>query len=287
MSLLSSLNQALEKTRQIFTTAVNAKNIEELEAILLRADVGVTSTDYILSKIRSSKSESKNYRDVLFDILVNILQKPNYKMHSSKPAILMIIGTPGSGKTTTIAKLANLEQKNNKKVIIAASDTYRAAAAHQLEIWAKRTGTEIVFSQKGQDAGAVAFDTIQKAQSGKFDIVLIDTAGRLHTRKDLMDEAKKIKRVCQKFRSDAPDDIWLILDATVGQNGIEQAKIFHKELNLTGVVITKLDGTAKGGVIIPIALELGLPIRYLGLGETIEDLVEFEPNGFVKELLSG
>ncbi len=286
MSLLNSLSQALKKTRQVFTSAVNAKNLEDLESILLQADVGITSTNFILDKIRKVKYENKNYQDILCETLVNILNQPEKIKNTIKPEIVMIVGVPGSGKTTSIAKFAHLWQKNNKKVIIAASDTYRAAASHQLEIWSKRIGSEIVYSQQGQDAGAVAFDAIQKAQSRNIDTVLIDTAGRLHTRKDLMDEAKKIKRVCQKFRYDAPDDIWLILDATVGQNGIEQAKTFNKELNLTGVIVTKLDGTAKGGVIIPIVLELGLPIRYLGLGETLDDIVEFEAYSFVKALLN-
>ncbi|MCX7784814.1 MAG: signal recognition particle-docking protein FtsY [candidate division WOR-3 bacterium] len=286
MSLFQLLKNTLKKTRQIFQGVINAQSLEELEAILLSADIGVASTQYIINKIKDQAPS--NYYQALIKTIKEILQKP----HSpSKPLaypleIIMIVGVPGSGKTTTIAKLANLWQKQGKKVIISASDTYRDAAAQQLKIWAERVGVNIVFSEKGQDAGAVAFDTIQKAQSAKFDIVLIDTAGRLHTRKDLMEECKKIKRVCQKFRADAPDEIWLILDATVGQNGIVQARTFHQELNLTGVIITKLDGTAKGGVVIPVALELGLPIRYIGIGETEDAINEFDTEAFVQALLS-
>lgn len=286
MSLLQLFKNTLKKTRQIFQGVINAQNLEELEAILLSADIGITSTQYIINKLKTQAPS--NYKQALFEIIKEILQKPNslIKTSSNPLQIIMIVGVPGSGKTTTIAKLANLWQKQGKKVIISASDTYRDAAAQQLKIWAERVGVNVVFSEKGQDAGAVAFDTIQKAQSAKFDIVLIDTAGRLHTRKDLMEECKKIKRVCQKFRADAPDEIWLILDATVGQNGIVQARTFHQELNLTGVVITKLDGTAKGGVVIPVALELNLPIRYIGIGETEDAINEFDADTFVRALLS-
>jgi fused signal recognition particle receptor len=286
MALFQKLNQALRKTRSIFSGAASARNLNELEEVLLQADVGIKSTEEILQRIKKTFGDHQDYKNALSQILSDILQTNPYTLPlDKKPLIMMIVGIPGSGKTTTIAKLADLWQKQGKKVLISASDTYRAAAATQLGIWAERVGVEIVYSDKGQDAGAVAYDTIQKALSGNFDIVLIDTAGRLHTRKDLMEEAKKIKRVCQKFRTDAPDDIWLIIDATVGQNGIEQAKIFNRELNLTGIIITKLDGTAKGGVVIPIALELKLPIRFLGIGENAEDLQEFENEKFVQALL--
>ncbi len=289
MSFFSSLSNALKKTRQIFTGAVNATSIEELESILLQSDVGFKSTQYILEEIQ--KSKNKNYHESLKEILIKIFTSnqspnPNPQTLILKPQIIMIVGIPGSGKTTTIAKLANHWQKQGKKVVVSASDTYRAAAASQLNIWAERVGVEIVYSEKGQDAGAIAFDAIQKAQSNDFDIVLIDTAGRLHTRKDLMEEAKKIKRVCQKFRTDAPDEIWLILDATIGQNSLEQAKTFNQELKITGAIITKLDGTAKGGVIIPVVRELGIPIQFLGLGENAEDLEEFNAEKFIQALLN-
>ncbi len=286
MSLFQKLAQALKKTRSIFSGAISAENIEQVEEALLRADVGVASTTYIIDQLKKSNASKHEYKEQLNQILHKILTNhPTKELPFHKPYIIMIVGTPGSGKTTTIAKLSYLFSEQGKKVIISASDTYRAAASTQLGIWAERVGVDIVYSQKGQDAGAVAYDSIQKAISHNTDIVLIDTAGRLHTRKDLMEEAKKIKRVCQKFRTDTPDAIWLILDATVGQNGIQQAKIFNQELNLTGVIITKLDGTAKGGVIIPIVRELNLPIHYLGLGETAQDLEPFDAEKYIQTLL--
>jgi len=285
MAFFSKLTQVLKKTRRVFSGAVNAKSIDQLEGVLLLADVGIRSTTYILEQIRNS-NVNNNYKEILTKILYDILNIIPYSLKMDQLQIIMIVGIPGSGKTTTIAKLANLWNKQGKKVLISASDTYRAAAANQLGIWAERIGVETVYSEKGQDAGAIVFDAIQKGISRNFDIILIDTAGRLHTRKDLMEEAKKIKRVCQKFRSDAPNEIWLILDATVGQNGIEQAKKFNQELNLTGLIVTKLDGTAKAGVIIPIVMELQLPIRFLGLGESTEDIQVFDSESFVSALLS-
>jgi fused signal recognition particle receptor len=287
MAFFKRLTQALQKTRAIFGGAISAKSIEELEEVLLQADIGVKSTEYILERIKKSNNTEQNYKEALIHILTEILQTNPYSLPQDRiPQVIMVVGIPGSGKTTTIAKLANLFATQSKKVLISASDTYRAAAATQLGIWAERIGVEIVYSEKGQDAGAVAFDAIQKGQSGNFDVILIDTAGRLHTRKDLMEEAKKIKRVCQKFRTDAPDEIWLILDATVGQNGIEQAKTFNQELKLSGLIVTKLDGTAKGGVIIPIVMELKLPIRFLGIGENAEDLQEFKVEEYIQALIA-
>jgi fused signal recognition particle receptor len=198
----------------------------------------------------------------------------------------MVVGVNGSGKTTTVGKLAYLYRRQGKSVIVAASDTYRDAAAPQLQVWTERAGVEIVYSERGQDAAAVAFDAITRARSQNADLVLVDTAGRLHTRRDLMDEVKKIKRVIGKVREDAPDEIWLVLDATVGQNGIAQARTFNAELELTGIIVTKLDGTAKGGVLIPIVDELKLPIRYIGIGEELEDLQPFSAREFVQALFS-
>lgn len=286
MSLFQKLTQALKKTRSIFSSAISAENIEELEQALLQADVGYPSTEYIIEKLKKSKASQHEYKQHINQILHEIFAYQPLKTQAKHtPCIIMVVGTPGSGKTTTIAKLSYLFNEQGKQVIISASDTYRAAASTQLGIWAERVGVQIIYSQKGQDAGAVAYDAIQKAISSKSDIVLIDTAGRLHIRKDLMQEAHKIKRVCQKFRTDAPDEIWLILDATIGQNGIQQTKTFNQELNLTGVIITKLDGTAKGGVIIPIVRELNLPIHYLGLGENAQDLEPFDAEKYIEVLL--
>lgn len=285
MTFFQKIAQALNKTHQVFSGINNAKSLEQLEEVLLSADVGIKSTAYILEQIKNSHVTDNNYKAILVKILNDILKTPYYSLKPNYLQIIMVVGVPGSGKTTTVAKLASFYSEQGKKVLISASDTYRAAAATQLGIWAKRAGVEIVYSEKGQDAGAVAFDAIQKGQVNNFDIVLIDTAGRLHTRKDLMGEAKKIKRVCQKFRPTAPEEIWFILDATLGQNSIEQAKIFNQELNLTGIIVTKLDGTAKGGVIIPVVMELSLPIRFLGIGEGIKDLQEFEATQFISALI--
>jgi fused signal recognition particle receptor len=196
----------------------------------------------------------------------------------------MVVGVNGSGKTTTVGKLCHFLSRQGTRVLVAAADTYRDAAAEQLKVWAARAGVEMVFSQQGQDAAAVAFDAIRRAGNAGFDMVLVDTAGRLHTRKDLMEEVVKIRRVCGKARPGAPDEVWLVLDATVGQNGLRQARAFHEQLGLTGIIVSKLDGTARGGVLIPIALELGVPIRYVGTGETLDDLAEFDPAEFTRAL---
>jgi len=200
------------------------------------------------------------------------------------PEVIMIVGVNGSGKTTTVGKLCNWYREQGKRVVVAAADTYRDAASEQLDVWAGRADVEIVLSKQGQDAGAVAFDAIQKGMQRGFDTVVIDTAGRLHTRKDLMDEAVKIKRVCGKVKPGSPDEMWLVLDATVGQNGLRQAAAFNEQLGLTGLIITKLDGTAKGGVLIPIVMELGVPIKFIGTGETLEDLEPFVPEAYARAL---
>jgi len=257
---------------------------EEIEAALLEADVGVKATEHLLARIRTRGGDpAAALKAEIISLLA--VEAPAAHLEERKPRITMIVGVNGSGKTTTVGKLADRERREGKSVIVAASDTYRDAAAPQLRIWAERAGVEIVFSERGQDAAAVAFDAVVRAQSRSADIVLVDTAGRLHTRRDLMDEAKKIKRVLGKVRDGAPDDIWLVLDATVGQNGIVQARSFDAELGLTGLIVTKLDGTAKGGVLIPIALELKLPIRYVGVGEELEDLQPFAPEEFAAALL--
>jgi fused signal recognition particle receptor len=277
------LASGLAKTRHVFQRLLVAANTEELEEALLAADVGVKATGILVDKVKSAAGDR---REVLETEIARLLS-PKPQAPSSKPQpplVVMIVGVNGSGKTTTIGKLCRLFADQGRRVVVAAADTYRDAAAEQLGIWAKRAGVEIVSSLQGQDAAAVAFDTIQKAVQKSIDVVLVDTAGRLHTRKDLMDEAVKIKRVCAKVKPGAPDEVWLVLDATVGQNGLRQAAAFNEQLGLTGLVVAKLDGTAKGGVLIPIVMELGVPVRFIGTGESLDDIQPFDPEAYAKAL---
>ena len=279
----AKLTSGLAKTRHVFQRLLVAANTEELEEALLAADVGVKATDILVEKVKRATGDR---RDVLETEMARLLSPPPQapKPEPQPPLVVMIVGVNGSGKTTTVGKLCRLFADQGQRVVVAAADTYRDAAAEQLGIWAERAGVEIVSSVQGQDAAAVAFDTIQKAVQKKIDVVLVDTAGRLHTRKDLMDEAVKIKRVCAKVKPGAPDEVWLVLDATVGQNGLRQAAVFNDQLGLTGLVVAKLDGTAKGGVLIPIVMELGVPVRFTGTGESLDDIEPFDPQAYAKAL---
>lgn len=280
-SVFERIKNGLKKTREKLSQFLKSENIEDLEAALLSADVGVKATSYLLEKVKGQVDKAA----VLKREITNLLKTEIPAKAIEKPVIIMVVGVNGSGKTTTIGKLAHQFKQRGKTVLIAASDTYRDAAVSQLKIWADRAKVEIVVSEKGQDAAAVTFDAIKKAYAKGLDVILVDTAGRLHTRKDLMDEAKKIRRTIAKLKPEAPDEVLLVLDATVGQNGIAQAKMFHQELGITGIIVTKIDGSAKGGVIIPIASELNLPIKYIGIGEGLEDLEEFSAQAFAEALL--
>ncbi len=275
---------------------LGAESLEEMEEALLAADVGVRATELLVEKVKRAGGDR---REVLEREIAAILsgqtekQRPVAVAQPAKtggsgdvasPMVVMLVGVNGSGKTTTVGKLCQWFAGNGQSVLVAAADTYRDAAAEQVRIWAERAGVDIVMSQQGQDAGAVVFDAVTRARQRGRDVVLVDTAGRLHTRQDLMNELLKIKRVCGRVRPGAPDEIWLVLDATVGQNGLRQAQVFNEQLGLTGLIITKLDGTARGGVLIPIALELGLPIRFVGTGEGIEDIAEFDAADFARAL---
>lgn len=277
------LTQGLAKTRQAFARLLTTQDIGEIEELLLAGDVGVKASTVLAEKV---KHAGPDRRQVLEQEIARMLMPgagPRGSA-SARPQVIMIVGVNGSGKTTTVGKLCHRFSKGGKKVVVAAADTYRDAASDQLSIWAERAGVEIVSSAKGQDAAAVAFDTISKAAKRDMDLVLVDTAGRLHTRTDLMAEVEKIKRVCGKVREGAPDEIWLVLDATVGQNGLRQARAFDERLGLTGLIVAKLDGTAKGGVLVPIVMELGLPVRFVGTGEGLEDIEPFEPVAFARAL---
>ncbi len=264
----------------------------EIEEILITADIGVKTTTAILAAVRLRvRKEGLDNAAELYDfikqeILTILLQgRDNIKsMQDSKPFVVMVVGVNGVGKTTSIGKLARNYNDDGKKVIIGAADTFRAAATEQLDVWAERAEVEIIKQQQGADPAAVAFDTLQAALSREADIVLIDTAGRLHNKTGLMAELEKMGRVMKKLKASAPDEVWLVLDATTGQNAIQQAKEFTKVAPVTGLILTKLDGTAKGGVVIAIANEFKIPVRYIGVGEKVGDLQEFHPAEFVSAL---
>ena len=284
-SAAKKLVSGLAKTRQVFQRMLVAADNEELEEALLSADVGVKATDILVQKVERAGGDRRAVLEAeIARLLTHEAAGVVIRAPAVAPEVIMIVGVNGSGKTTTVGKLCNWYREQGKRVVVAAADTYRDAASEQLGVWANRADVEIVLSAQGQDAGAVAFDAIQKATQRGFDMVIIDTAGRLHTRKDLMDEAVKIKRVCGKVKPGSPDEMWLVLDATVGQNGLRQAAAFNEQLGLTGLIITKLDGTAKGGVLIPIVMELGVPIKFIGTGEMLEDLEPFVPEAYARAL---
>ncbi len=271
------LRQGFLSLRRRFTRAFSSGDRDELEEILLEADIGVERAESLLA-------DSKGERERLAELIRGILEKAEKPFEfRAHPMVVMIIGTNGSGKTTTIAKLAALWK--NRKVLIAAADTYRDAAGLQLERWAARTGTDIVSSVQGQDAGAVVYDALKKALSKDYGVVLIDTAGRLHTRRDLMAEAEKIRRVAAKVIPEAPHEVLLVMDASTGQNGLRQAQGFYDALGVTGLVIAKLDGTCKAGVVIPIVERFSLPIYFIGMGEQPEDITVFSAAEFTSALL--
>lgn len=268
--------------------------LDELETRLLTADVGVEATQTILDELRK-KVARKELDDVdrliaaLTDSIASILvpvQKP-LDISGQKPFVLLVVGVNGSGKTTTIGKLARRFADAGKHVVLAAGDTFRAAAIEQLGIWAERAGADIIQQQAGADPGAVVFDAVQAARSRRADIVIIDTAGRLHSQSHLMDELKKVRRVIQRVEPSAPHEVLLVLDANQGQNALTQALQFHEAVGVTGLVLTKLDGTAKGGIVIAIARKLRLPIRFIGVGEHAEDFGEFDARAFASALVSG
>ncbi len=273
---------------------IDAEVLDELETRLLTADVGVEATQQILDELRK-KVVRKELDDVdkliaaLTDAITAILlpvQKP-LEVSSQKPFVLLVVGVNGSGKTTTIGKLSRRFAEGGKQVVLAAGDTFRAAAIEQLGVWASRTGAEIIQQQAGADPGAVVFDAVTAGRSRRADLVIIDTAGRLHSQSHLMDELKKVKRVIQRVDASAPHEILLVLDANQGQNALTQATQFHQAVGVTGLVLTKLDGTAKGGIVIAIARKLGIPIRYIGVGEQPEDFGEFDARAFATALVSG
>jgi fused signal recognition particle receptor len=297
MNPSSKLSAGLRKTRsRVFDRLksilsggrLEKGQIDELEGLLLEGDVGVSATEKLIATVQRSRTDLSPV-DALKQAIVGLLSLP--PMSPAEPAagpfsVWLFVGVNGTGKTTTIAKLAKRFKDEGKKVLLCACDTYRAAGSEQLEIWAKRVGVDVVASQTGADAAAVAFDGMQAALGRGSELLLIDTAGRLHTRKDLMEELSKIKRVVEKRMPNAPHETILVMDATLGQNGLQQAKVFNERMKLTGIVLCKVDGTAKGGIVIAIADELKVPVRYIGVGEGMDDLLDFDPEAFAAALLT-
>lgn len=271
-------------------TKIDEEVISQVEEILLASDVGFEATEKIIEDLRNKINQegyggSERLREILKDEISKSLIEPNgQKLNNVKPYVIMVVGVNGVGKTTTVGKLAHIYKLSGKKVLIAAADTFRAAANEQLSIWAERAGVEIIQQQRGTDPGAVAYDAVRAAVARQVDIVLIDTAGRLHTKANLMEELKKIKRVIQKVIEDAPHEVLLVLDAVTGQNGLNQARKFMEAVGVSGIVLTKLDGTAKGGIVLAINQELKLPVKFIGVGEGVEDLQPFDKNMFVAAL---
>lgn len=265
---------------------------ENLEEVLIEADLGVETTMALVEEMRQVAREQRiaepeEMYQVLEQSLIAQLAQGDHHAEfqaASGPHVTLITGVNGTGKTTTAGKLAARLIAEGKKVLLGAADTFRAAASEQLTIWSERTGAEIVKHAEGADPAAVAFDTIEAALARNVDCVLIDTAGRLHTKVNLMEEMKKIQRVIKKRLPDAPHEVLLVLDATTGQNGLQQARIFTEALNVTGIVLTKLDGTAKGGIVVAIQKELGIPIKFIGVGEAVDDLQPFDAAEFVQAL---
>jgi fused signal recognition particle receptor len=269
---------------------LDAEQWQELEEILLSADVGLGLTTELLTALRHDLTKGEDpltalRRELLSVLAVDTDHEISFMRHEDgTPRIILVVGVNGTGKTTTTGKLAHLARSSGAKVYLAAADTFRAAASEQLETWAKRSGATLVRGDDGADSASVAFDGLREARAGSADLLIVDTAGRLHTKVDLMNELGKVKRVIEK--SAKVDDVLLVLDATTGQNGILQAKVFAEAVDVTGLVLTKLDGTARGGVVLLVQRELGIPVKLVGVGEGIDDLVAFEPEVFVDGLIA-
>jgi fused signal recognition particle receptor len=299
MGFFDRLKKGLTKTKESFIGKVDSiftgrpvdeETLEELEEILVLSDVGASSASEIVRhlKEKSDRGEIKgkgSVKDFLKEEMVSMLGISHPLVaFGEKPFVILTIGVNGVGKTTTIGKLANKFRDEGHSVMLAAGDTFRAAAIEQLEIWAERANAQFVKHQSGSDPSAVVFDAIEAARARGIDVVIIDTAGRLHTKSPLMEELKKVKRVCGKAMPGSPHEVLLVVDATNGQNALRQAQMFNEAIGVTGIVLTKLDGTAKGGIVFAIRKELNIPVRLIGVGEGVEDLQDFSPPDFVKAL---
>ncbi len=297
MGFFSRLVEGMKKTRKsfgeklkyIFTgNDIDEDFYEELEYILLSSDIGSGATDEILSSLREKTKKEKikttnECKDLLKNIMVDILEE-NMPEKFNFPMVLMVVGVNGVGKTTTIGKLASRFDKAGKKVVLAAADTFRAAASDQLEIWANKSKVKIVTNSQGADSGAVVFDSISAAKARKADVLIIDTAGRLHNKSNLMLELKKISKIVEREYGEAQYHKMIVIDATTGQNALEQVRLFDEAVGLTDIAITKLDGTAKGGILVTLAGEYHVPVRFVGVGESVDDLLDFDAKEFVDSI---
>jgi len=302
-TFLEKLKAGLSKTHQGFSEkidqlilgkkSIDQDLLDELEGLLFSADLGVRTSSQLIEGVRKGLKrgeldEPEKVKDFIKQEIFQILKSGENPLSidfsQTKPFLFMVVGVNGAGKTTTIAKIAHQYSSQGKKVLIGAADTFRAAAVEQLEVWAKRVGADLIKQSRGSDPSAVAFDSIHAAKARNIDLVFIDTAGRLHTKVNLMEELKKVKRIIARECPGAPHEVLLVLDATTGQNAISQAKLFNEAIGVTGITITKLDGTAKGGIIVGITDELKIPIRYIGVGEGMDDLREFNASEFVQAL---
>jgi fused signal recognition particle receptor len=303
-SFLERMKEAVTRTREnlserieevvAFTKEIDRSTLDDLEATLIGADLGATTTHEVLQKLRE-KADRKQIKNVdelkrlLKEELLAILEQGNstpVQKVDGAPEVILVVGVNGTGKTTTIGKLAQVFRSQGKNVLLCAADTFRAAAIDQLEVWGQRTGTEVIKTKAGGDPSAVLYDALQAATARNSDYVIVDTAGRLHTKTNLMSELEKMRRTAQRIVPGAPHETLLVMDATTGQNGLQQARLFTQSAGVTGIVLTKLDGTAKGGVVVAITRELGVPVRFVGVGEKAGDLLPFDPREFVDSLFS-
>jgi fused signal recognition particle receptor len=301
MGFFDKIKQSLTRTKEQFverfdeivrradepaqrSRPVDVETAEALEEALISADVGVAATDRIVTAVRERRGRGGSLRALVKEEILSILQSAERPMVSGTPQVVLIVGVNGTGKTTTVGKLARVIKEAGLTPLICAADTFRAAAVEQLQVWATRAGVDFISAQGGADPAAVVFDAIAAGKARKRDVILVDTAGRLHTRVNLMAELEKIARIAGREVPGAPHEVLLVLDATVGQNGLTQAREFMSVAGVTGIILTKLDGTAKGGIAVAIAHDLKLPIRYVGVGEAIDDLIPFSPEEYVNAL---
>ena len=291
---LGRLRDSLGKSRRALTGELaaaafdpgNAEDWERLEESLIRGDVGVRATAELVRRLEA-RNELGDLGSTLADEIADMLGEPGTLNLSATPSVILVVGVNGTGKTTTIGKLADKLREHGRTVLLGAADTWRAAAEEQLEIWADRAGADFVGAAQGADPAAVAYDSVEAARARGKDVAIVDTAGRLHTQANLMEELAKVRRVIEGRLEGAPHETLLVVDATTGQNGLQQARLFGEAVGVTGVVLTKLDGSAKGGIAVAIAYELGLPVKLIGVGETLDDLRPFDPRDFARALVSG